>query len=72
MRETLTEKLYSRIASDIRSGRLAAGTKLPSLRKEAEESGMSINTVIGAYNLLLSEGYVTAREKSGFYVAEFE
>ena len=72
MRKTLTEKLYSRIASDIRSGRLAAGTKLPSLRKEAEESGMSINTVIGAYNLLLSEGYVTAREKSGFYVAEFE
>ena len=72
MRETLTEKLYSRIASDIRSGRLAAGTKLPSLRKEAEESGMSINTVIGAYNLLLSEGYVTSREKSGFYVAEFE
>ena len=72
MRETLTEKLYLRIASDIRSGRLAAGTKLPSLRKEAEESGMSINTVIGAYNLLLSEGYVTAREKSGFYVAEFE
>ncbi|MBP5161703.1 MAG: PLP-dependent aminotransferase family protein [Spirochaetales bacterium] len=72
MRETLTEKLYSRIASDIRSGRLAAGTKLPSLRKESEESGMSINTVIGAYNLLLSEGYVTAREKSGFYVAEFE
>ena len=72
MGKPLYEKLYSAVVNEIRTGNLRAGSRLPSVRQFAAENGVSINTVLGAYGLLLSEGYVTSREKSGFYVSEFE
>lgn len=72
MRNALYEKIYQTLVGEIKTGRLPAGTKLPSIRKYSEENGISLNTVQSAYNLLLSEGYVYAREKSGYYVATFE
>ncbi len=72
MNDKLYEGIYQHIVKEIRTGNLKAGEKLPSIRRYAEESGVSHNTVIGAYSLLLSEGYIYSREKSGYYVAEFE
>lgn len=72
MRNSLYEQLYKKIANDIRTGVLKTDAKLPSIRKYAEENGISINTVIGAYNLLLAEGYIYAKDKSGYYVSQFE
>lgn len=72
MTNSLYEQLYKKIANDIRTGVLKTDAKLPSIRKYAEENGISINTVIGAYNLLLAEGYIYAKDKSGYYVAQFE
>ena len=72
MRDSLYENLYSRFVNEIRSGKLGAGSKMPSVRQCAEENGVSRNTVLGAYSLLLSEGYINARERSGFYVARFD
>ena len=72
MKEKLYESLYSRFVDEIRTGNLKAGAKMPSVRRCAEEFGVSRNTVLGAYLLLLSEGYISCRERSGYYVAQFE
>ncbi|MFI9767694.1 PLP-dependent aminotransferase family protein [Streptomyces sp. NPDC052415] len=53
----------------VREGRLAPGARLPATRKLADELGVSRNTVKGAYDQLVAEGYFTARQGSGTQVA---
>lgn len=71
-RTSLYEKLYSEIKQDIISGKLSEGAKLPSKRAQAERLGVSVVTVENAYAQLLAEGYITARERSGYYVCAVE
>ncbi|MFF9868106.1 PLP-dependent aminotransferase family protein [Streptomyces sp. NPDC013953] len=52
-----------------RSGRLAPGTRLPATRKLAEDLGLARGTVRAAYDQLIAEGYLTARQGSGTVVA---
>ena len=66
----LYEALYRCIRSDILSGRLKAGEKLPSKRALAENLEVSKITVEAAYSQLLSEGYINAREKVGYFVEQ--
>lgn len=63
-------QLYNAIKSEILSGGLHAGEKLPSLRKLSAELGISITTTELAYNQLLVEGYITSRPQSGYYVSK--
>lgn len=60
--------LYENIRGDILSGKLKGGEKLPSKRVFAHELGVSVVTVQLAYEQLLAEGYVTSRERSGYFV----
>ncbi|MFI7499489.1 PLP-dependent aminotransferase family protein [Streptomyces sp. NPDC049687] len=53
----------------VREGRLAPGTRLPATRRLAVETGISRNTVKAAYDQLVAEGYLTARQGSGTRVA---
>ena len=46
-------------------------SKLPSKRILAVESGVSTITVEHAYDLLIEEGYVESRERSGYFVLFF-
>ena len=64
----LYESLYRCIRADILSGKLPAGQKLPSKRALAANLEVSKITVEGAYGQLLSEGFITAREKVGYFV----
>lgn len=68
----LYDKLYRCIRDDILSGTLKAGEKLPAKRRLAENLGISVITVENAYSQLMAEGYVTSRERSGFYVEAIE
>ena len=68
----LYEALYRCIRADILSGTLAAGQKLPSKRALAENLEVSKITVEAAYNQLLSEGYISSREKVGYFVEQVE
>ena len=68
----LYEALYRCIRADILGGKLTAGEKLPSKRALAAHLQVSKITVEGAYNQLLSEGYIRSREKSGYYVETVE
>ena len=64
----LYEALYRYIRADILSGKLSPGQKLPSKRTLSANLEVSKITVEAAYNQLLSEGYITAREKVGYFV----
>lgn len=61
-------RIYERIREEIMQGVYAYGGKLPSKRLVAEENGVSVITAEHAYALLLEEGYIEARERSGYYV----
>jgi GntR family transcriptional regulator/MocR family aminotransferase len=61
--------LHRELRSAILDGRLKPGLRLPSTRVLADSWGVSRNTVMDAYDLLLSEGYLSARHGAGTYVA---
>ncbi len=67
----LYEQLYRSLADEMRSGVLPAGTRMPGKRRLASELSVSVNTVDAAYQMLAAEGYLEARERSGFYVQEY-
>ncbi|HET8591126.1 MAG TPA: PLP-dependent aminotransferase family protein [Nakamurella sp.] len=52
------------------TGRLAAGSRLPSSRALAADLGIARNTVAEAYAQLVAEGWLTARQGSGTRVRE--
>ena len=61
-------QIYKQIRDDIIAENYPYNTKLPSKRNLAEETGVSTITVEHAYALLCDEGYIEARERSGFVV----
>ncbi len=61
--------LHRQLGAAIHDGRLRAGLRLPATRALAQALGLSRNTVLAAYDLLLAEGYLEARPGSGMYVA---
>ena len=62
--------LYKCIKNDILTGKLPAGTKLPSKRSFAKHLGISTITIETAYAQLQSEGYIYSLPKKGFFVTE--
>ena len=64
----LSLQLYQALRRAILQGKLAPGARLPSTRTLAGEMGLSRNTVLLAYEQLLSEGYAVGRHGSGTYV----
>ena len=69
-RRPLYQQLYSWLAGEIASGRLQAGEKLPSKRSAAANLGVSLNTVETALGMLIAEGYLESRPRSGVFVAD--
>ena len=69
---SLYEQLYRYIKSDILSGRLTEGEKLPSKRTLATHLEISVITVKNAYEQLTAEGYIYSVEKKGYYVSRVE
>ncbi|AJC12390.1 hypothetical protein JI75_06695 [Berryella intestinalis] len=69
-KQPLYEFLYERIRDDIVDGRLAPGDRLPGKRSLANHLGASANTVMRAYDMLLAEGFLYARERRGYFVEE--
>lgn len=64
----LYEALYRCIREDIRAGKLRPGEQLPSKRSLCANLKVSKITVENAYNQLLAEGYISSREKVGYFV----
>jgi GntR family transcriptional regulator / MocR family aminotransferase len=69
-RAPLRAQLERELRHAIRSGRLRAGTKLPSSRLLADELRVSRGVVVEAYSQLVAEGYLATRSGDGTRVAE--
>lgn len=71
--ESKPEPLFQQICMGIRKGILGGqielGTRLPSIRDLAKLLEVSRNTVIGAYDQLLDEGYLESRRGAGTFVS---
>lgn len=69
MKQSAYLQLYRRVRDDIVSGRYPFGSRLPSKRIMAKAAQVSVITVEHAYAILADEGYIEARERSGFFVS---
>jgi DNA-binding transcriptional MocR family regulator len=68
MKEPVYVGFANKIAATIESGIYKAEDKLPSLRSLHKENGLSIGTVLQAFNYLMDKGLIISREKSGYFV----
>lgn len=62
------EKLADDVAELIRTGVIAPGEKVPSVRHASRTYGVSPSTVFQAYYLLEDRGLIQARPRSGYFV----
>ena len=67
---TLASQIGEQLRDAILQGRMAAGMRLPSSRKLADQLDVSRNTVVRAYEGLAIESYIEARPASGMFVAD--
>ena len=67
-RGTLQSRIQEMIVNSILEGHLALDSPLPSSRKLARQLSVARNTVVHAYQNLVDEGFLLARERSGFYI----
>lgn len=65
----LLRSVHAQLRAAISDGRLQPGLQLPPTRTLAQALGVSRNTAVAAYDLLLSEGYLQARRGAGTYVS---
>ncbi len=68
-REPLFLQIARAVTEDIRRGRLARGAQLPGSRILAKSLSVHRNTVISAYEELLSEGWLESSRARGTYVS---
>ncbi len=57
----LVQALHQQLRAAIVDGRMAANSPLPSTRQFAGALGVSRNTVVAAFDLLIAEGYLVSR-----------
>lgn len=64
--------LYHQVAEQIhalvRAGTLRPGERVPSVRRLSHQQGVSVSTVLQAYQKLEDTGVIEARPQSGYYV----
>ncbi len=65
----LVEQICERLTQLVRQGQLAAGTRLPSIRRLARQIGASPFTVVDAYERLVARGLIESRAGRGFFVS---
>ncbi len=66
---TLQHHIRQMIVEAILSGAYPPGARVPSSRKLARQLGVARNTVVLAYQQLVTEHYLTPQQGSGFYVS---
>lgn len=64
----LYEQLAGEFLSQIQTGTLRPGDKLPSVRRISRQKVLSVTTVRQAYQTLQERGVIEARPQSGYYV----
>jgi DNA-binding transcriptional regulator YhcF (GntR family) len=63
------EQLRMHVIDGVRSGRLPAGERMPTVRALASQLGLAVNTVAKAYRALEVDGVIETRGRAGTFVA---
>lgn len=63
-----SDEIFSSLKGQIETGQLKPGARLASIRKVAEQTGLSAHGVLGAYRQLVAAGLAEGRHGSGFYI----
>jgi DNA-binding transcriptional regulator YhcF (GntR family) len=63
------KQLRAQLAERIRSGGIAPGERLPTVRRLADDLGLAVNTVARTYRELEAEGLVETRGRNGTVVS---
>lgn len=64
----LYEVVAREFAERIEQGLYRPGDRMPGVRSLSEQRGVSIATVVAAYRRLEDDGFIEARQRSGFYI----
>lgn len=70
MDKPLYQQLAHHYLHAIRSGSLVQGSRMPSLRKLMQTHQVSLSTALQCCRHLEQQGWLLARERSGFYVSQ--
>lgn len=62
------EQLRTRIATQVAEGDLPPGTRLPTVRRLADDLGLAANTVARAYRELEADGVIATEGRRGTFV----
>lgn len=62
-------EVYDYIKNEIKTGQVAYGGRLPSVRKASELFSVSRTTIQNAYFALAEDGYIISEPQSGYYVS---
>ena len=65
----LVEQIVASLRERIEQRGLRPGTRVPPIRRFADEHDISRFTVVEAYDRLVAQGYLSSKRGSGFYVA---
>ncbi len=68
--QPLWQQLYDSLRQQVLNRQLVGGTRLPPTRALAKELGVGRNTINNAYDQLIAEGYLEARQGSGTFVSD--
>lgn len=66
---SFSKQIYAQIRENILYGKLCAGSVLPSTRYLSKELCVARNTILTAYDMLVSEGFAYSSPGSGFYIS---
>lgn len=64
----LYQQVAARVSHLIDRGTFRPGERIPSVRNLSRQMGVSLSTVMAAYDLLENQGAIEARPQSGYYV----
>lgn len=67
-KKSLYEQLYEYVKQCAQNGVFLKNDKMPSVRAAANSLGISKTTVVQAYDQLVLEGYLEARDRSGYFI----
>ncbi|GEM03684.1 GntR family transcriptional regulator [Halolactibacillus miurensis] len=68
--QSIYRQIADKIKNQILKGDLKKGDKLPSLRAQAVELEVNINTITKGYNILENDGMIEKQRGLGFFVTE--
>lgn len=66
--QPLYRQIAERLRGEIEAGRLAAGSRLPSIREQARSLGVNLVTVVAAYRELIRTGLASGQVGRGTFV----